>query len=135
VESATPIGVRALVVTFRNEALEERDICSASGVEARLRFKNLGGAEINKGIDNACWLDTWNDSMDIGVEEAKHLVLIVRQSDDYTYIPFKRSGHSGDVPLRLEDVHTIEVKLIDGRYSSILGNATIPCGRSIHANP
>ncbi|MGH9494977.1 MAG: hypothetical protein ACRD3B_08275 [Candidatus Sulfotelmatobacter sp.] len=130
-ETASQIGTKGLVVAFRNEELEEGDVCSAFEVEARLRFRNSDGAEINTGVDNACWLDNWKYSMDIGVEEAKHVVLLIRQSDGYTYIPFRRPSQTGTIQVNRKDVYKIDIKLIDGRYSNVIGNTSVILGDAL----
>lgn len=98
-EASQSTGTKGVVAAFRNTDVDETGISKAHNLKARLFFFDSRGVEIGTGIDDACWLDTWETSMSIDVEATKHVVILAKDMDA-PFVLWHRNSRWGESHLQ-----------------------------------
>lgn len=117
-------GTIALIAAFRNKHSDARSVLAAFNVVARIFLRDEDGTEIGSGVSPAVWLDTFGDTIDIPLEDTKHVVLLENDRGKIS-VPYKRHSQYGTVSVEKDRLHHIEVKLVDQRRSSVLCTAKV----------
>jgi hypothetical protein len=88
-ETSQPSPDEGLVVCFRNEAVFGRNIRSANGVTAHLRFFDAERREIGIGVSGVVWLNNRHLVMNLGADESACVVVAHAAHDRRVYVHWK----------------------------------------------